>query len=73
MEAGIVPCGFTLVYLLRNRHKKDEEITETATKSLIFGCVIAAIGSMSPSLAWACVLPPLIVFCFFLVYQKTRS
>jgi len=74
MEAGIVPCGFTVVYLLRNRNKKNsEDITETAVRSLIFGCVVAALGVLSPSLAWACVLPPLILFCFFLVYQKTRS
>lgn len=73
MEAGIVPCGFTIVYLLRNKTRNSEEITETATRSLVFGCIVAAIGAISPTLAWSFVLPPLIMFVFFLVYQKIRN
>ena len=73
MEAGIVPCGFTIVYLLRNRNRKSEDVTETATRALIMGCIIAVVGAISPVLAWAFVLPPLVTFVFFLVYQKTRD
>ena len=73
MEAGIVPCGFTIVYLLRNRNRKSEEVTETATRALVMGCIIAIIGAMSPLLAWSFVVPPLVIFVFFLLYQKTRN
>ncbi len=73
MEAGIVPCGFTIVYLLRNRHRKSEEVTETATRALVMGCIIAVVGAISPLLAWSFVVPPLVIFVFFLLYQKTRN
>ena len=73
MEAGIVPCGFTIVYLLRNRNRKSEEVTETATRALVMGCIIAVVGAMSPLLAWSFVLPPLVIIVFFLVYQKNRN
>jgi len=73
MEAGIVPCGFTIVYLLRNRHRKSEEVTETATRALVMAAGVAVVGAMSPLLAWSFVVPPLVIFVFFLLYQKTRN
>jgi hypothetical protein len=73
MEAGIVPCGFTIVYLLRNMHRKSEEVTETATRALVMAAGVAVVGAMSPLLAWSFVVPPLVIFVFFLLYQKTRN
>ena len=74
MEASIVPCAFAIQHLYRNMNDLDVETTDTVIQTIIFSTVIAAIGSYaSPSLAWALVTPPVVLYAFFLVYQHARS
>lgn len=74
MEPAVVPCGFAMMHLYRNRNHVSITVTDTIIQTMTFASIIAAVGtSLSMTLAWSLVIPPLLIFSFFMVYQKLRA
>ena len=71
MEAAIVPCGFAILYLWQSRNRMDARVADTLIHTMAFAAVVAAIPW--PSVSWSLVMPPLVIFLFFVVYQRARA
>ena len=74
MEPALIPCGFAMLHLYRNRNHMDAKVTDTVIQTLVFASVIAAVGTyVSPTLSWCVVIPPVVLFVFFSIYQRARA
>lgn len=71
MEAVLVPCGFAILYLWRNRNHIDPRVADTVVQTMVFCSVVASIPWRG--VAWCLVAPPLVLFLFFVVYQHLRA
>jgi len=74
MDAAIVPCGFAIAHMYRNRNYMDAKTTDTIVQTMLFASIVASTGSyLSPALAWCIVAPPVVLYIFFVIYQRLRA
>jgi hypothetical protein len=74
MEAALVPCVFAIVHAYQNRNYMCTKVTDSIVQAVLFASVVATLGTgVSPPLAWGIVMPPVVVYAFFVVYQRLRA
>lgn len=69
MTIALVPIGFTLNYVL---HSKSCDV-ELASQAMLFAVGVAVAEFVAPTFTRVCVSVPLVLFLFFIVYQRVRS
>lgn len=74
MQPALVPTSFLLAFALRGRHKGFNTVDEEGfIVALLFTSLVAAVGeSVSRTLGYFLVVPPMVLLLIGTIYQRCR-